>query len=105
MNNNQDKVQNDVLESNGSLGQDSSRKTWVKFDDESSQTNVSSNEEISNTSLPSTSIITQNQVPAVLNTETVHVNLERGDRNLELSPQVASNKNIEFVNIRSGFCK
>ncbi|CAH2066523.1 unnamed protein product, partial [Iphiclides podalirius] len=98
MNINEDKTQNDILELNGNLNQETTRKTWVKFDDESSQTN----EEISKTSSPSTSVITQNQVPAVLNTETVHVNLERGDRNLE-TPQAAANKNIEFVNIRSGF--
>ncbi|XP_013133718.1 PREDICTED: uncharacterized protein LOC106099663 [Papilio polytes] len=101
MSTNQDKT-HDVIESNGNLNKEEPRKTWVKFDDESPQTNGhQSDGKISNT--PSTSLSVQQEVPAVLNTETVHVNLERGDRNLENTSHGNLTKNVEFVNIRSGF--
>ncbi|XP_014362980.2 uncharacterized protein LOC106714442 isoform X1 [Papilio machaon] len=101
MSTNQDKT-HDVIESNGNLNKEDNRKTWVKFDDESPQTNGhQSDGKVATT--PSTSLTVQQEVPAVLNTETVHVNLERGDRNLENTSHGILTKNVEFVNIRSGF--
>ncbi|CAK1603293.1 unnamed protein product [Parnassius mnemosyne] len=98
------KQDTDTIEANGNINQDSNRKTWVKFDDESLQTNVSSpDEKVSNNSAPSTSISLPQEVPAVLKTESVHVNLERGDKNIESTSHGTAAKNVEFVNIRPGF--
>ncbi|CAG5021447.1 unnamed protein product [Parnassius apollo] len=98
------KQDTDTIEANGNLNQDSNRKSWVKFDDESLQTNASSpDEKMSNNSAPSTSISLPQEVPAVLKTETVHVNIERGDKNIESTIHGSPAKNVEFVNIRPGF--
>ncbi|XP_068621610.1 uncharacterized protein [Battus philenor] len=101
MNTNQDKISQGVIPSNGNLNQDSTRNTWVKFDEESQENNVPESEEkVLNSTAASTSI---NAPPAVLNTETVHVNLERGDKNIEPVSPGAPAKSVEFVSIRPGF--
>uniref|UniRef100_A0A1E1VXN8 Transmembrane protein 268 n=1 Tax=Pectinophora gossypiella TaxID=13191 RepID=A0A1E1VXN8_PECGO len=95
-------------ETNGNIHQDKLPKDWVKFDDESPQTSdplsdpkVSSEIPVSTTA--STSHTTSSEPAAVLKTETVHVNLERGDRNTEPVTQATLSKNVEFVNVRQGF--
>lgn len=102
----------EVGEVNGSLSPDKTRSGWVKFEDESQETKVSlPPKEVSiqistAAAVPGTSVEALPHVPAVLNTETVQVNLERGDRNLGsvTSPGTLS-KNVEFVTVlRHGFC-
>lgn len=99
----------EVNERNGNVHEEKIRKGWVQFDDEQQTPTVSHSEnEIAVTKTPpvaSTQTPTRPTVPAVLNTETVHVNLERGDKNLESSTQSTLTKNVEFVNVRHGFCK
>lgn len=103
----------EVGEVNGTLSPEKTRSGWVKFEDESSETNGSlpTKELTTETTAPaattSTSLEHSTHTPAVLKTETVQVNLERGDRNLTsvASPRTLS-KNVEFVNVlRHGFCK
>lgn len=99
----------EVNERNGNVHEEKIRKGWVQFDDEQQTPTVSHSEnEIAVTKTPpvaSTQTPARPTVPAVLNTETVHVNLERGDKNLESSTQSTLTKNVEFVNVRHGFCK
>lgn len=96
---------NEVNELNGNLNQDKVRKGWVKFDDESPKNaeNVIQPEP----SLPpaGTSTSAPPESAAVLKTETVHINLERGDKNIEPITLGKLSKNVEFVNVRQGFCK
>ncbi|XP_028033512.1 uncharacterized protein LOC114245523 isoform X2 [Bombyx mandarina] len=97
----------EVNERNGNVHEEKIRKGWVQFDDEQQTPTVSHSEnEIAVTKTPpvaSTQTPARPTVPAVLNTETVHVNLERGDKNLESSTQSTLTKNVEFVNVRHGF--
>lgn len=92
---------------NGTVNADKVRKEWVKFDEESPQNTTPL--EIQNTqSIPyaagaSTSASTE--PAAVLKTESVQINLERGDRHVEPNSLATLSKNVEFVNIRQGFCK
>ncbi|KAI5641566.1 hypothetical protein NE865_06323 [Phthorimaea operculella] len=101
-------ISNKISETNGSVTQEKTPKGWVKFDDETSQTN----DPLSEASVPpgttaavsaSTSQSPASEPAAVLKTETVHVNLERGDRNTEPVTQTTLSKNVEFVNVRQGF--
>lgn len=86
----------------------SKRKGWVKFEDDSPQVNVPLSEVSPS---PGTSALpVQNaEVPeptqaAVLKTESVHINLDRNDKHHEpVMPRLS--KNVEFVNVRQGFCK
>lgn len=94
----------EVNELNGNINQDKVRKGWVKFDDESPK--ATDNEILPSVLSPagaSTSAPTESA--AVLKTETVHINLERGDKNVEPISLGTLSKNVEFVNIRQGFCK
>ncbi|GBP11883.1 hypothetical protein EVAR_74518_1 [Eumeta japonica] len=75
---------------------ENTRKGWVKFDDETAETKESSEIPIA----PSSS----SERPAVLNTETVHVNLDR-ERSVDQEPVRPFKKNVEFVNVRHGFCE
>ncbi|XP_059059253.1 uncharacterized protein LOC131852589 isoform X2 [Achroia grisella] len=103
----------EINPSNGGANQDSSRKEWVKFDDDSGQTNLNIPLEtkvitgVAATSVASTSefspLPARTEPAAVLKTETVHVNLERGDRNTDPVTHSTLNKNVEFVNVRQGF--
>ncbi|XP_072936414.1 uncharacterized protein [Epargyreus clarus] len=96
----------DKNDTNGVLNQDSTRKTWVKFDDESPQTNVPLPEEnvaSATAAVASTSVPERIELPAVLKTESVHVNVDRGDKNFEPVSQGALMKNVEFANVRTGF--
>lgn len=94
----------EVNELNGNVIQDKVRKGWVKFEDESPKT--AENETLPSVLPPagaSTSAPTESA--AVLKTETVHINLERGDKNVEPISLGTLSKNVEFVNVRQGFCK
>ena len=94
----------EVNELNGNVNQDKVRKGWVKFEDESPKT--TENQILSSVIPPaaaSTSAPTESA--AVLKTETVHINLERGDKNVEPISLGTLSKNVEFVNVRQGFCK
>lgn len=97
-----------ISEVNGSINHDKTPKSWVKFDDDSSPTSDPLSETtaagIPSAATPSTSETSAPEHPAVLRTETVHVNLERGDRNLETVTPATLSKNVEFVNVRQGFC-
>lgn len=104
-------VHNKVSETNdknGNIHQEKPRQSWVKFDEESGHTNIPLGESqtrgAANT-VPSTSDCSTIQSPAVLKTETVHVNLERGDRIPETVTQLNLSRNSEIVNVRQGFCK
>ncbi|KAJ0181758.1 hypothetical protein K1T71_002480 [Dendrolimus kikuchii] len=88
-----------ATELNGSVNQEKTPKGWIKFDDDTH--NVPLSENRTGGGIPSTSESAP-QVPAVLKPETVHINLERGDK-LETTSQVTLSKNVEFVNIRQGF--
>lgn len=95
----------DSNERNGNVKEDSTRKGWVKFDDET-QKEVPSNTESSSAlplERPSSSVAAQPTLPAVLTTETVQVSLERGDRLTEPEQQGPFKKNVEFINVRQGF--
>lgn len=95
-----------ISELNGSVN-DKTPKSWVKFDDESTPTSDPLSETtvagITTAATPSTSDTSAPERPAVLRTETVHVNLERGDRHIETVTPVTLSKNVEFVNVRQGF--
>ncbi|XP_026757348.1 transmembrane protein 268 isoform X1 [Galleria mellonella] len=99
----------EINASNGGTNQDISRKEWVKFDDDSEQTNLNIPLETKvitgavSTSVPSTSEVSNPEPAAVLKTETVQINLERGDRNIDPVTHSTLSKNVEFVNIRQGF--
>lgn len=98
----------EVGEANGKLHGDKSRPGWVKFDEET-PSKPSADESLQETStaavVASTSAQSSPQLlPAVLNTETVQINFDRGDKNVEVSQNTLS-KNVEFVTIRQGFCK
>lgn len=108
-----DKVVDNVLqkasEVNDTGDDESTRKGWVKFEDESLQDNVPLPEDSTSpgTSAVSTSNVaktSQPTLPAVLKTETVQINLERSDKHSEpATPRLT--KNVEFVSVRQGFCK
>ncbi|XP_050675526.1 uncharacterized protein LOC126972680 isoform X2 [Leptidea sinapis] len=94
-----------VLEStaktNGKLNEDTERKTWVKFDDDTSH-NVETSRNITATTnnidtIPSSSTDT----PAVLKTESVHINIDKNDKHLD-STNNTDIKHVEIV-LRSGF--
>ncbi|XP_035446369.1 uncharacterized protein LOC118273486 isoform X1 [Spodoptera frugiperda] len=90
----------EVKEVNGSVNQEKVRKGWVKFDDESPKADNGS-------SVPPTAGTSTSTAPtesaAVLKTESVHINLERGDKNVEPISLGTLSKNVEFINVRSGF--
>ncbi|KAG6446287.1 uncharacterized protein LOC115441024 isoform X1 [Manduca sexta] len=93
-------------ELNGNSTQDKTRKEWVKFDDDLSQTNISLPEKVTpqeTSPVAEASTSESPALPAVLRTESVHVNLERGDKRIEPVSQTTLTKNVEFVNIRQGF--
>ncbi|XP_028176815.1 uncharacterized protein LOC135087889 isoform X2 [Ostrinia nubilalis] len=95
-------------EANGNVNRDKTRHGWVKFDEETGQTSNplggETQVDVEETDVAATtSTKCATQPPAVLTTETVHVNLERGDRNTETATQGTLSKNVEFVNIRHGF--
>ncbi|CAH0726618.1 unnamed protein product, partial [Brenthis ino] len=95
----------EITETNGNLNKDDERKNWVKFDDETPQT---SDLKAKTNSNKNESIVEGNQIsnterPAVLKTETVHVNLDRIENNIEPISQSAVMKNVEYINIRHGF--
>ncbi|KAJ8726264.1 hypothetical protein PYW07_000962 [Mythimna separata] len=92
----------EVNELNGNVNQDRVRAGWVKFDDESAK---STENEILPSVLPSAGASTSapTESAAVLKTETVHINLERGDKNVEPVTLGTLSKNVEFVNVRQGF--
>lgn len=93
----------------GSDNQETPRKGWVQFEDETAQggPSTSSPEKVHPKEVPAASpaAVLPVTAPAVLNTESVHINLERGDRTTELTPQSPFKKNVEFINVRQGFCK
>lgn len=95
----------EVNELNGNVNQDKVRKGWVKFDDESPKT--TENETLSSVIPPAGASTSSapTESAAVLKTETVHINLERGDKNVEPITLGTLSKNVEFVNVRQGFCK
>lgn len=98
----------EVNELNGSVNQDKVRKGWVKFDEDAPKTSISlSQQDVpSNVSSPAgASSSAPAESAAVLKTETVHINLERGDKNVEPISLGTLSKNVEFVNVRQGFCK
>lgn len=109
MSNTENKAEvHEAVETNGKLNPDKTRPGWVKFDDETQSVPLPSNEPSQETStaavVASTSSQSSPQLPAVLNTESVQVNFDRGDKNVEV-PQNTLSKNVEFVTIRQGFCK
>lgn len=96
-----------IIEVNGSVNE-KTPKNWVKFDDESATPTSDPLSESTAAGIPtaasaSTSDTCIPERPAVLRTETVHVNLERGDRHIETVTPVPLSKNAEFVNVRQGF--
>lgn len=100
MSNNENKPElHEVGETNGKLDPDKTRPGWVKFDDgETTQGSAAA-------AVASTSRQSSPRLPAaVLNTETVQVNFDRGDKNVEV-PHNTLSKNVEFVTIRQGFSK
>uniref|UniRef100_A0A2A4IVT6 Uncharacterized protein n=1 Tax=Heliothis virescens TaxID=7102 RepID=A0A2A4IVT6_HELVI len=92
----------EVNELNGNVTQDKVRKGWVKFDDESPKT-AENDVPPSVSSAEGASTSATAQSAAVLKTETVHINLERGDKNIEPVSLGTLSKNVEFVNVRQGF--
>ena len=94
-------------ELNESFNQNQTQKGWVKFDDENPQTSSPLTEVSQENSTAKAEKVSESSttLPAVLKTETVHVNLERSERNVENTGQGNLTKNVEFVNVRQGFCK
>ncbi|XP_032530206.2 uncharacterized protein LOC116779825 isoform X1 [Danaus plexippus] len=93
----------EVAEANGNVNNDKSRKSWVKFDEESPQTSVLHLEpQPLNESAKSGTTLHSSEVPAVLKTESVHVNLER-EKSVEPVSQSSVMKNVEYINVRHGF--
>ncbi|XP_050361788.1 uncharacterized protein LOC126781057 isoform X1 [Nymphalis io] len=97
----------EAIETNGNLNKDEDRKNWVKFDDESpQQSDFNLKSEVVDESAASTirhSTASNSAIPAVLKTETVHVNLDRSENNIEPLSQSAVMKNVEYINTRHGF--
>ncbi|KOB74694.1 Uncharacterized protein OBRU01_08032 [Operophtera brumata] len=97
----------EAVETNGKLNPDKTRPGWIKFDDETQSVPLPLNQPSQETTtaavVASTSAQSSPQLPAVLNTESVQVNFDRGDKNVEV-PQNTLSKNVEFVTIRQGFC-
>ncbi|XP_045511198.1 uncharacterized protein LOC123706095 isoform X2 [Colias croceus] len=92
----------ETTEVNGDITQER-KKEWVKFDDDTSQVDVPSpNTTIGSERLSEAASSLNTELPAVLKTETVHVNLERNDKHLEPIPSAVL-KNVDFNNIRQGF--
>ncbi|XP_061728328.1 uncharacterized protein LOC133533376 isoform X1 [Cydia pomonella] len=95
-----------ISDLNGSVNSEKPRKDWVKFEEDSPLSTVPLSEispQAAAAVVPSTSESITSAHPAVLKTESVHVNLERSDKSVEVAPQPTLTKNVEFVNIRSGF--
>lgn len=99
-----------ATELNTNTNNDTPRKQWVKFEEESPLSTVPLSEispapqvpaAVASSSEPSSSTT----FPAVLTTESVHVNLERADKTIDGTSQPQLSKNVEFVNVRNGFCK
>ncbi|CAH0404733.1 unnamed protein product [Chilo suppressalis] len=94
---------------NGSVLQEKPREGWVKFDDEIQTgqivTSVQDEEPDLKTSTSSDNVASSssNHPPAVLKTESVHVNLDRSERVSEPVKQTTITTNVEFINIRHGF--
>ncbi|KAI8427708.1 hypothetical protein MSG28_002155 [Choristoneura fumiferana] len=95
-------------ELNASIHNDTPRQQWVKFEEDSPLSTVPLSEispapqvtaVVASISEPSSSTT----FPAVLTTESVHVNLERADKTIDGTSQPTLSKNIEFVNVRNGF--
>ncbi|XP_046961907.1 uncharacterized protein LOC124531383 isoform X1 [Vanessa cardui] len=97
----------EAIETNGNLNKDEDRKSWVKFDDESpQQSDLKLKSKVSDESAVSTirqTTASNSAIPAVLKTETVHVNLDRSENNIEPLSQSAVMKNVEYINARHGF--
>lgn len=109
MSNTENKTElHEVGETNGNVNTDKTRPGWVKFEDETRDVPLPSIEPPQETAtaavVASTSAQSSPRLPAVLNTETVQVNFDRGDRNVDVSQNTLS-KNVEFVTIRQGFSK
>lgn len=82
-------------------------KEWVKFDEETAEANPSPGPGLAGTS---SAVSPKEQrpaaAPAVLNTETVQISLDRGDKSIDLSAHSNNlSRNSEYVNIRQGFSK
>lgn len=106
--NNTESLAQETNEPNGAVGPEDTRKGWVKFEDDITQRNSQSEKDQDALTSPAgpSNNVTLPSVPAILNTETVHMNLERGDKNVELEQQQSPfRKNVEFINVRQGFCK
>ena len=100
------KSEDNIPETNGNVNNDGQRKNWVKFDEESQQTSESNSKPKSGPiAEENTSVPLNTGRPAVLKTETVHVNLDRIENNLEPASQSAVMKNVEYINVRHGFSK
>lgn len=98
----------ETIETNGNLNKDGERKNWVKFDDESPQeSDLNAKSKVSDESVQSVtkSGASTSEIPAVLKTETVHINLDRSENNIEPLTQSAIMRNVEYINARHGFCK
>ncbi|CAG9784510.1 unnamed protein product [Diatraea saccharalis] len=97
----------DQNDSNETVLQEKPRKGWVKFDDESpsAQSGIPLEESSLSTSIASDNVAStsSNPPPAVLKTESVHVNLDRSDRVSDQITQATSTRNVELVNVRHGF--
>ncbi|XP_052747279.1 uncharacterized protein LOC112058255 isoform X2 [Bicyclus anynana] len=95
----------EVKETNGDINKEKPRKNWVQFDDESPQTsNLSSDTKPSEPAIIASSSVSSNEtVPAVLRAETVHVNIDRGDKNIESMSQSSVMKNVEYRTVRPAF--
>lgn len=95
----------ETIETNGNLNKDGERKNWVKFDDESPQeSNLNTKLKVSDESAQVTkSGASTSEIPAVLKTETVHINLDRSENNIEPLTQSAIMRNVEYINARHGF--
>ncbi|XP_026737762.1 uncharacterized protein LOC113500997 isoform X2 [Trichoplusia ni] len=95
----------EVNEVNGVINQDKVRKGWVKFEDESPKTSIpiAENDKVSNVPQPVGASTSSAESAAVLRTETVHINLERGDKTSEPITLGTLSKNVEFINVRQGF--
>ncbi|CAB3231164.1 unnamed protein product [Arctia plantaginis] len=91
---------------NGTMNPDKVRKEWVKFDEESPQNTTPSEPHKAQSIQQSVgaSSSAPSEPAAVLRTESVQINLERGDKHVEPISLATLSKNVEFVNIRQGFC-
>ncbi|CAK1549805.1 unnamed protein product [Leptosia nina] len=100
--NSSEEIKPNSSEANGGINKETKRTEWVKFDDDNiaPEHGSSNNTEApvtQDTVEPGTSV--NIQLPAVLTTESIHVNLERNDKH---DSQSSVMKNVE-INMRSGF--